>query len=106
MSVVSSHEMSKTSCLKFDTYTIAKHDPWEIYCSLVVNMCSLFESPNMALKSSKNVSKSLSKGDRPSNKGVNQARVVLNQSSCRGIQLRLSWLDTNEDEVRRLGALG
>jgi hypothetical protein len=52
--------------------------------------CSLFESPNMALKSSKNVSKSLSKGDWHSNKGVNQARVVPNQSSCQGIQLGLS----------------
>jgi hypothetical protein len=106
MNVVSSHEMSKTNCLKFDAYTFAKRDPWQIYCSLVVNMCSLFESPNMALKSSKNVSKSLSKGDWHSNKGVNQARVVLNQSLCRGIQLGLSWSNTNEDEVRRLGALG
>jgi hypothetical protein len=41
-------------------------------------MYSLSEFPNVALKFSRNASKSLSKGDYHSNKGANKTKVVLN----------------------------
>jgi hypothetical protein len=63
MSVTSSHEMSQTNCLKFDAYIITEHDRRSKDHSLVVDMCSLSKYPNMALNSSRNVSKSLNKGD-------------------------------------------
>jgi hypothetical protein len=43
-----------------------------------MGVCFLFESLKVALKSSKHVSKSLSKGDQHFNKYVNQERVVFN----------------------------
>jgi hypothetical protein len=50
-----------------------------VYCShlsQVVDVRSLSKPPNVALNSSRNVSKSLNKNDRHSNKNVNQARAM------------------------------
>jgi len=44
--------------------------------SLVVDMCSLSKFPNLELKSSKNVSKTLNRGDWHSNKGANKVRAM------------------------------
>jgi hypothetical protein len=55
MSVASSNEMSQANHLKLDAYIITKHDPWQKDHSLVVDMCSLSKSPNVALNSSRNV---------------------------------------------------
>jgi hypothetical protein len=54
MSAVSSHEMSQTNYLKPDAHITTKRDPWQRDHSLVVDMCSLSKSPNVALNSSKN----------------------------------------------------
>ncbi len=61
----------------FKPYTAFEHDPWQKDHILMLDMHSLFESPKVALNFSRNASKSFSKGDWCSNKGVNQAKVVL-----------------------------
>ncbi len=54
-----------------------KCDPWQRDHNLMVDMCSLSKSPNLALKFSRNASKSLNRGDWHSNKGANKTRAML-----------------------------
>jgi len=77
MNVASPYEILQTNYFKSNAYTPAECDPWQIYHSLMQNMCSLFECSKLALNFSKNASKSLSEGDLCSNKGANQRKVVL-----------------------------
>jgi hypothetical protein len=62
--------MSQSNYLKSGASIVAKRDPWHKDHSLVVDMCFL------ALKSSKNDSKSLNRDDWHSNKGANKARAM------------------------------
>jgi len=77
MIVVSPHEISQINYLNFDTYIAIECDPWQRYCILMLDVCSLFECPKVALNFSRNVSKLLSKGDWHCNKVANQTKVVL-----------------------------
>ncbi len=63
MNIASPHEISQANCLNFNAYTIAERDPSQRDHILMLNVHSLFKSPKVALKFSKNVSKLLSKGD-------------------------------------------
>jgi hypothetical protein len=83
MNAALSHEMSQANYLKYDASIVAEHDHWQKYHNLVVDMCSLFKFPNLARKFSKNVSKSLNKGDCHSNKGANKARAMPNNKVSR-----------------------
>jgi hypothetical protein len=63
MNAALSHEMSQANYLKSNASIIVECDPWQRDHSLVVDMCSLSKFSNLTLKSSKNVSKSLNRGD-------------------------------------------
>jgi hypothetical protein len=63
MSVASPHEISQVNCFNFDAYTTIEHDPWKKNHNLMLDMHSFLESLKVALNYSRNVSKSLSKGD-------------------------------------------
>jgi hypothetical protein len=63
MSVVSSHEISQTNYLNFNAYIVAECDPSLRNCVLMLDMHSLSKFPKVALNFSRNVSKSMSKGD-------------------------------------------
>jgi hypothetical protein len=71
MNIASPHEILQANCLNFDAYTTIEGDPWQRYHILMLKVHSLSEFPKVALNSSRNVSKSLNKGDYCSNKGVN-----------------------------------
>jgi hypothetical protein len=63
MNATLSHEMSQANYLKSNASIIAECDPWQKDHNLMVDMCSLSKFPNLTLKSSKNVSKSLNRDD-------------------------------------------
>jgi hypothetical protein len=100
MNTTSPHEILQVNCMNFDAYIITKCDPWQRDCILMLNVCSLFESPKLAWNFSRNTSKLLNKGDWCSNKGANQARVMLNNKVLMnrtwvrpiGYQWKWSWM--------------
>ncbi len=59
MNVASPHEILQANCLNSDACTIIERDPWKRYRILMLDMCSLFKSPKVALNFSRNSSKSL-----------------------------------------------
>jgi len=63
MSVASPHEILQINCLNYDAYTAVEYDPWQKNRNLMLDVHSFPKSLKVALNSSKNVSKSLSKGD-------------------------------------------
>jgi hypothetical protein len=70
MNIASSHELSQANFLNSNAYIVAKCDIWQRDCILMLDMRYLSKYPKVALNSSRNVSKSLSKG-------ANQTKVVL-----------------------------
>jgi hypothetical protein len=70
MNATSPHEISQAKCLNFNGYIVTEHNPWQRNHILMLDMCSLFESLKLALNFSRNVSKSLNKGDWCSNNGA------------------------------------
>jgi hypothetical protein len=77
MKATSPHEILQTNYLNFDAYIVAKCDPWQRDHILMLDMHFLSEFPKVALNSSRNNSKLLSKGDWCFNKCANQARAML-----------------------------
>jgi hypothetical protein len=63
MNIVSPHEILQANCLKFDAYIVTEHDHLQKDCILMLDVCSLSESPKVTLNFSINASKRSSKGD-------------------------------------------
>jgi hypothetical protein len=87
MSATSPHEILQANYLESNARITIEHDPWQRNRILMLNMHFLSKPPKVALNSSKNVSKLLSKGDWCSNKSANQAMVVFDNK----VPMNLTW---------------
>jgi hypothetical protein len=63
MNIASPYEILQANCLNFDAYIVTEHDYLQKNCILMLDVCSLSESPKVTLNFSINASKMLSKGD-------------------------------------------
>jgi len=77
MNTALSHEMSHINCLNLEAYIEIGCDSWWKVRNLLVVVHSLFESLKEAPKSPINASKWFRRGDCCSKRGVNHAKVVL-----------------------------
>jgi hypothetical protein len=63
MNVTSPHEILQANCLNSNAYIVTERDHWQKDHILMLYVRYLFESPKVALNSSRSTSKLLNKGD-------------------------------------------